>query len=231
MIDKMYWACAGALSLATQIGLAHALPPADELQRRISGMFEQMARRCREVGIPQEDFEEARYAIAAFMDEQVLRTDWPGRNQWIARPLQFLYFNENTAGEGFFAHLQALQSQAATRAHVLEIYYLCLELGFQGKYAVRGGEGMGPLIAQVGGEVSRALPPSEVLSPHGESRDAVRSLVQQEKPIVAVALGIFGFAFILFLGMKLLLVFSTSATTARMTKTTTVNAAQQPVKP
>jgi type VI secretion system protein ImpK len=230
MIDKMYWACAGALSLATQIGLAHSLPAAEDLQRRISALFEQMARRCREVGIPLEDFEEARYAIAAFMDEQVLRNEWSGRQQWIARPLQFLYFNENTAGEGFFARMNALQGQPH-RAHVLEIFYWCLELGFQGKYAVRSGEGMAPLVGQVGAEVSRALPPSEVISPHGEPRDPVRSLVQQERPIVALSLVFFGLALLAFIALKVTLLISTSSTTSRMTKSTTISAVQAPVKP
>ena len=230
MIDKMYWACAGALSLATQIGLSHALPPADELQRRISSMFDQMARRCRDVGIPEEDFNEARYAIAAFMDEQVLRNDWPGRNQWLARPLQFLYFNENTAGEGFFSRMQALQGQTH-KAHVLEIFYWCLELGFLGKYAVRQGEGMGPLMDQVGAEVSRALPPSEVISPHGEPRDPVRSLVQQERPIVLLSIIFFALALALFVALKVTLLIGTSATSSRMTKSSTISAAQAPAKP
>jgi type VI secretion system protein ImpK len=230
MIDKMYWACAGALSLATQVGLAHGLPSADELQRRISGMFDQMSRRCREVGIDEADYNEARYAIAAFIDEQVLRADWPGRQQWLSRPLQFLYFNENTAGEGFFAHMQALQNQPH-KAHVLEIYYLCLELGFQGKYAVSGGEGMRPLVDQVGAEVSRALPPSEVISPRGESRDAVRGLVQRERPIVALSIGFFGLALLLFLLLKVILLIGVSSTNSRMTKSTQINVAQSPAKP
>jgi type VI secretion system protein ImpK len=217
MIDKMYWACAGGLSLASQVGLAKGLPPADELQRRVSAMFDQMARRCREVGIPEEDFNEARYAIAAFIDEQVTRTDWPGRTTWLSRPLQFLYFNENTAGEGFFSRMAALEGQSQ-RAHVLEIYYLCLELGFQGKYAVRAGEGLAPILDQVGAEVSRALPPSEIVSPHGEPRDPMRTLVQRERPIVTLSLAFLGLALAGFLVLKLILIGSASSTTSKWTK-------------
>ena len=170
----MYWAASDALSLGSQLGLAQALPPVDELQRRISGMFDAMARRCRDVGIPQEDFDDARYAIAAFIDEQVVRTEWPGRAQWLANPLQMVYFHENTAGEGFFTRMTALQSQPQ-RAHVLEVYFWCLELGFMGKYAVGAAEGgVAPVASNVGGEVARALPPSEVISPHGEPSEAGR---------------------------------------------------------
>jgi type VI secretion system protein ImpK len=236
MIDKMYWACAGGLSLASQVGLAKGLPPAEELQRRVSAMFDQMARRCREVGIPEEDFNEARYAIAAFIDEQVVKGDWPGRTQWLSRPLQFLYFNENTAGEGFFAHIAALEGQAH-RAHVLEIYYLCLELGFQGKYAVRSGEGLAPILDQVGAEVSRALPPSEIISPHGEPRDPMRTLVQRERPIVALSLGFLGLALVAFIVLKLILLASASSTTSKWTTFATqlatpgVLAPGQPARP
>jgi type VI secretion system protein ImpK len=234
MIDKMYWACAGALSLATQISIAQALPPAEELQRRINMMFDQMSRRCREVGIPEEDFTEAKYAIAAFIDEQVLRADWQGRNQWLARPLQFIYFNENTAGEGFFAHMSALQNQNQQhRAHVLEIYYLCMALGFQGQYAVSGGEGeLARLLDHVGGDVSRVLPPTEIISPHGEARDPSRGLVQRERPIVALSVGFFGLALFIFLVLKVTLLIGTSSTNTKMIKSYTIGqAAGGPVKP
>ncbi len=230
MIDKMYWACAGGLSLASQLGIAQALPPAEELQRRVSAMFDQMGRRCREVGIPEEDFNEARYAIAAFIDEQVLRADWPGRAQWLNRPLQFLYFNENTAGEGFFQRIATLQTQQH-RLHVLEIYYLCLALGFQGKYAARQGEGMAPVLDQVAAEVSRALPPSDVISPHGEPREPLRNLVQRERPIVALSLGFFGIALAVFIVLKVILLANTSSTTTKMTKSYSISAAAAPAKP
>jgi type VI secretion system protein ImpK len=231
MIDKMYWACAGGLSLASQVGQAVGLPAADELQRRVSAMFDQMSQRCREVGIPFEDFNEARYAIAAFIDEQVVKADWPGRAQWLSRPLQFLYFNENTAGEGFFTRMTALQGQPQ-RAHVLEIYYLCLQLGFQGKYAVRSGEGLGPILDQVGAEVSRALPASEVVSPHGEPRDPIRTLVQRERPIVTLSLGFLGLALAAFVVLKVILLMNTSSTTSKWSSSaTTVGAgSSQPVR-
>ena len=229
MIDKMYWACAGGLSLASQLGIAEALP-AEVLQRRVSAMFDQMGRRCREVGIPEEDFNEARYAISAFIDEQVLRADWPGRAQWINKPLQFLYFNENTAGEGFFQRITNLEKQS-NRAHVLEIYYLCLALGFQGRYAARQGEGLAPVMDQVGAEVSRVLTPSDPISPHGDPRDGIRSLVQQERPILALSLGFFGIALIVFIVLKVILLASTSATATKMTKTFSVGATAAPAKP
>ena len=188
LMDKMYWACADALSLASQLSSARDLPSPDILQRRISSLFEQMAKKCRDAGISDEDVLEARYAIAAFMDEQIFRSPWPGRQQWMSQPLQLVYFNENTAGEGFFTRMQNLQQQPQ-RAHVLQIFYLCVSLGFQGKFAVRGGEGLGALVDYVGAQVARSLPPSDRIAPHGEPREKVGNFARREAPIIA--LGVF----------------------------------------
>jgi type VI secretion system protein ImpK len=177
-LAKMYWACADPLTLASQLAYARDLPSPDVLQRRVSSLFDQMARKCREDGIPDEDANEAKYAIAAFTDEQIFRSAWPGRTQWMGQPLQLIYFNENTAGEGFFQHMARLQSQP-NRTHVLEIYYLCLCLGFQGQYAVSGGQGLGAIIDQLAARLGAGAGTGDVISPHGEPREALRGFMQR----------------------------------------------------
>ena len=216
-LAKMYWACSDPLTLASQLSSARELPPPDVLQRRISTLFDQMQRRCREAGIGDDDANEAKYAIAAFADEQIFRSQWPGRNQWMGQPLQLLYFNENTAGEGFFQRMSALQNQPQ-RAHVLEIFYLCLCLGFQGQYAVRGGEGVGVIIDQVASQLSAASGSGESISPHGEPRDALRGLMRREMPLVGLSVAFFVLAVVIFIVMKLVLAGSVSSASKEMTQ-------------
>src|SRR3954470_3436649 len=141
MIDRMYWACGEVLSVGAQLAEAPGLPTADVMKRRIGTLLEDMDRRGTELGLAKRDLDDAKYAIVAFLDEQLLRAPWSGRQEWMLEPLQLIYFNENTAGEGFFTRLEALEHDPS-RVHVLEIYFLCLALGFMGKYAVRGGEGL-----------------------------------------------------------------------------------------
>lgn len=215
--DSMYFACADVLALATQLATRRDLPPPDELQRRVSAMLETMTRRCREAQIPDSDIEEAKYAIVALIDEQIFRSPWPGRQHWLARPLQFVYFNENTAGEGFFQRLERLQMQT-DRRHVLEIYFLCLALGFQGKYAVRGGDGLLGLSEHVGSQLGAAMPGSDVISPRGEAPETVRGLRQRALPVVGVGLAFFGFALVIFVFLKAMLWFGTQSASASMTK-------------
>jgi type VI secretion system protein ImpK len=225
LLARMYWACSDPLTLATQLANARDLPSPDVLQRRVSSLFDQMTRKCREAGIPDEDANEAKYAIAAFTDEQIFRSAWPGRSQWMGQPLQLVYFNENTAGEGFFHRMAALQNQPA-RAHVLEIYYLCLCLGFQGQYAVRGGEGLGPIVDQLAARLGATAGNSDVISPHGEPREAFRGLMRREMPLVGLSIAFFGLAVVVFIVLKLVLVGSVSSAASEMTRGSSPSAAQ-----
>jgi type VI secretion system protein ImpK len=201
---RMYWACAESLCLASELASARDLPAPDVLQRRLAGMLEDMTRRCREAGIPDEDINEARYAIVAFTDEQIFRSAWPGRGQWMRQPLQLSYYNENTAGEGFFRHMAGLQTQPH-RAHVLQIFYLCLCLGFQGQYAVHGWQGLAPIIEQLGQVMGAVTGGGEVISPHGAPPERVRGWIRQQTPVVGLSIALFASAIVVFAALKVTL--------------------------
>ena len=227
LVEKTYWASSDLLSLGTQMRNAHDLPPPDDLQRRIGEMLDRMSRRCRELGIAEEDAVDAKYALCAYIDEQVLASPWPGRNFWVNRPLQLLYFNENTAGEGFFTRLEALRRNPA-RANVLAIYYACIQLGFVGKYAVQRGEGLAQLAEAVSLELGKDLPPPDVLAPHAEPRDGARSANRRDAPILLTGLGVLGLALVVFLALKLILVFNTSSVNSQLNSAAATGAQKKP---
>ena len=74
----------------------------------------------------------------AFIDERILKSNWLGRAEWMKNPLQLELFGEYTAGENFFTRMRALLNRREWSAS-LEVYYLCLGLGFHGGDARRGG--------------------------------------------------------------------------------------------
>ena len=227
LIEKTYWASSDLLSLGTQLRGATDLPPPDDLQRRIGEMFDRMARKCRELGVPEEDAIEAKYAICAFLDEQVLASAWPGRNYWQSRPLQLVYFNENTAGEGFFTRLEAHRRNRA-RANVVAIYYVCLQLGFKGKYAVNRGEGLAQLAEQIALELGQDLPSADVISPHGEPKEGARSQARRDAPVLFAGLGILAAALLVFLVLKLTLVVNTSSLNGKLNSAAATGAQKKP---
>lgn len=136
--DTMYLASAEALATAAQLGAKTGFAHADSLRQQVFELLRTFVTRCRDAGIPDTETAEARYAIVAFVDDQVLKSDWPGRAEWQNSPLQLHFFREFAAGENFFHRMRGL-TQRQEPMFALEVYYLCLSLGFVGaRSAVTG---------------------------------------------------------------------------------------------
>ncbi len=86
---------------------------------------------ARDAGHAEADIEEALFAVAAWADEAILASDWTEAAQWQRHLLQRRYFNISNAGVAFFTRLDALGEQSLA---VREVYYLCLGMGFAGRY-------------------------------------------------------------------------------------------------
>jgi type VI secretion system protein ImpK len=82
------------------------------------------------------------YAVVAFLDEAVLNSTEPMFADWPRQPLQEEVFGDHMAGETFFRNLSELlgRTDSEALADLLEVYQLCLVLGFRGRFAA-GGEG------------------------------------------------------------------------------------------
>ncbi len=76
----------------------------------------------------------AHYALCASLDDVVLNTPWGSAGGWAARSLVSTFHQEVRSGERFFDLLGQLRQNPGTFLPVLELMYLCLSLGFQGRY-------------------------------------------------------------------------------------------------
>jgi type VI secretion system protein ImpK len=148
---------------------AAAVPPPEVLHHRLRGVVDEMLRRAAVLGYSHQDAQDMAYALVALLDEVALTRPEPYRSFWMTNLLQLQYFNENVAGDGFFHRLQSIRKDPH-RAEVLQVYYLCMLFGFQGRYRIRGGElELMTLIDSVQKDLERAKPfDFDVLSPHGE---------------------------------------------------------------
>lgn len=84
-----------------------------------------------------EEYDLARFAVFAWIDETIMGSSWGGKNQWLGEQLQRRYFQTSDAGEFFF---QRLNTIGPHQNHVREVYYICLALGFTGQYHNQGDE-------------------------------------------------------------------------------------------
>ncbi|GAB2801820.1 type IVB secretion system protein IcmH/DotU [Dyella kyungheensis] len=78
-----------------------------------------------------------RYALCTFIDEAVMQTRWGSHSLWAERSMLSVYHSETWGGEKFFTVLSRMQTDPKKYRDVLEFKYLCLCLGFKGKYGLQ----------------------------------------------------------------------------------------------
>jgi type VI secretion system protein ImpK len=100
---------------------------------------------AKQLGYSSEMNQKAFFAVIALLDETVLRLQAPAFAEWARKPLQEEMFGHNRAGNIFFDHLRDLlaQQESHQTADGLEVYCLCLLLGFRGQYALSSGGNWG----------------------------------------------------------------------------------------
>jgi type VI secretion system protein ImpK len=110
----------------------------------------------------------ARYALCTFLDETISCTPWGAGGVWASRSLLVAFHNETFGGEKFFLILQRLCQDPRANLDVLELFYVCLALGLEGRYRVIDGgraqldilrERLQQLIARERGQFEPELSP------------------------------------------------------------------------
>ena len=158
----------------------------------------------REARLAEQDMLDVKYALAAFADEVIYHSNWPGRTQWLNNPLQLQFFQENTAGDGFFERLDSLHAQRG-RDHVTQVYFLCLALGFQGKFRLGAQDGLGAVVEGVGNHVALAMGVGDSLAPNAERKDGGSGAVRRELPFLIIAFGFFVLALAVVIILRLII--------------------------
>ena len=109
--------------------------PKDDAATLMSCLDKEIARARRQAiddGRRSDDFEAGLFPVAAWADEALLSLNWQGAREWSKNLLQRRYCNLSTAGIEFFNRLDQLEKDAN---EIREVYFLCLCLGFQGRYS------------------------------------------------------------------------------------------------
>ncbi len=82
---------------------------------------------------PTEDWLLAKYALVSWIDEMLHETPWAGQATWMEQwCLERQLFSQRIAAEVFFE--KAKQAAILQSRDALEVFYLCVVLGFRGLY-------------------------------------------------------------------------------------------------
>ena len=183
---------------------------AESFRTHVKQLLAVADREARQGGYEAEYVKLAVYAYIALLDESVLNSNQPMFASWPRQSLQEEVFGDHIAGENFFVHLQDLMARQDSQdlADILEVFLLCLLLGFRGRYAVQGEAGTDRLVASVQEKIHRirggtgplsaawALPSDEVMP---TTRDPWLPR------LAAIAGGSFVFSVVLYLVYRILL--------------------------
>jgi type VI secretion system protein ImpK len=122
------------LVLRLKAGLIAA---SNDLRPSVVALLKEMEERAETLRYSQKVVNQVKFALAAFVDETVLTNDFPLKTEWEKYPLQLEYFGEQLAGITYFERLKDMcQNHLDTMVDAIEVYYLCLLLGFKGKYKI-----------------------------------------------------------------------------------------------
>lgn len=119
-------------------------------------------------GIDESERVTARYILCTVVDEAVVTTTWGNESEWAQMSLLSANHNETFGGEKFFQLLERLSKNPVKHLQMLELMYVCLALGFEGKHRVNGRnkqkiveirDALYRQIRQLRGDVPRELSP------------------------------------------------------------------------
>jgi type VI secretion system protein ImpK len=157
------------LDLVTPLRAMASHPDVESLRTQLVGAIKAFEAAARSALVEHGQIAAARYALCTLLDETISSTPWGGGGIWASRSLLVAFHNEAFGGDKFFLILQKLSQDPKANLHALELMYLCLALGLEGRYRVmdNGRSQLDALRERLQGLIAQNKPPVEAeLSVH-----------------------------------------------------------------
>jgi type VI secretion system protein ImpK len=166
-------------------------------------LIAQADREARQLGYVGADVGLAVYAFVVYLDEAVLTSGLATFAEWPRMPLQEEVFGDHMGGRTFFENLRGLLARENSDdvADVLEVYQLCLLLGFRGQYSAGGGGEIQALMATADEKIQRIRGAGADLAPTWRLPSGERAEATTDRWLPRLrwaAVGAFGLALLLF---------------------------------
>jgi type VI secretion system protein ImpK len=207
----------GALALALQEVLTagarlranrQVAADAEGFRTQVKHLLARADQEARQAGYDPANVKLAIYGCTAFVDESVLNSGQPMFASWPRQPLQEEIFGDHRAGETFFAHLDEILTRPDVDdvADLLEVYQLCLLLGFRGRYGAGEDGGLRTRLQAVHQKILRIRGDPGRLAPAAAlPADDVLPVRRDPwlRPLLAIAAGALTLAIVLYTAFRL----------------------------
>ena len=188
--NPLVLAASPLLLLAAQLRNTASQPDVPHLHQQVVQQVRQFESRAQVAGLAPQTVSAARYALCAMLDESVLNTPWGEHGGWAAKTLLTTFHGETYGGEKFFLILDRLGQDFAKHLDLIELMYLCLALGFGGRYAIEpGGRAR---LADIQEDLYRRIKPirgpgADELAPHWKGIEDRRNPLIRYVPLWVIA--------------------------------------------
>ncbi|MGY0217425.1 type IVB secretion system protein IcmH/DotU [Endozoicomonadaceae bacterium StTr2] len=129
--------------LALLVTLPQQQRPANlpEFREKLVDRVSALNNRGRMRGYAQSLMDRCCYVVCAALDEGINNTGWGRRDGWENHSLLSRLFQQRNGGEVFFVLLDQARQHPDQQYELLELMYLLLRMGFQGRYQRQGAQG------------------------------------------------------------------------------------------
>ncbi|WP_298233865.1 type IVB secretion system protein IcmH/DotU, partial [uncultured Azohydromonas sp.] len=132
-VNPLLGAASVLLALVAQLRATSAHADPAGLRRQLLGHMTEFELQAAASGVARPRITAARYLLCSFLDEVIAATPW-GQGTWESQTLLSEYHEERWGGDKCFELLERLGEDPKGNAEVLELFYVCLALGFEGRY-------------------------------------------------------------------------------------------------
>jgi len=127
------------LALAIQLRSSPTVGDLERLRDTLTRSIREFESTARARSIRSEVVLAARYCLCTFLDEVIATTPWGAGGTWANKSLLVTFHIDASGGEKFFALLTRVSEDPRSNIDLLELMYLCLAFGFEGRYRVAEG--------------------------------------------------------------------------------------------
>lgn len=207
-VNPLVAAATPVLALAARLRGQTESPDPEVLRASAVRAIKEFNVRAKEAGVTGDTLRYANYLLCATVDDVVLNTPWGSNSSWATHNLVPIFHKEVIGGDQVFVLLDRLQQDPANRRDLLELGYLCLSLGFEGRTRInsRGQSELSNHRAKLYGTIRKLRgAPEPELSPNWRGLEVPAVTRRRALPVWAGVVAALALVTFLFLGLSYLL--------------------------
>ncbi|KRE88295.1 hypothetical protein ASG87_06675 [Frateuria sp. Soil773] len=189
-VNPLAQASSALLLLAVQLRHSVSPPDAAHLREQVVSQVRKFESQAHEANVPAQTITAARYVLCTMLDEAVLNAPWGEQSGWAQKTLLVMFHGEAYGGAKFFQILERLCADFPRHIDLIELMYICLALGFGGRYQIEAGGRA--RLADIQEDLYRRIkalraPAAQELAPHWRGIEDRRNPLVRYVPLWVVA--------------------------------------------